>query len=131
MRPRCACIPGVFFLHVCNMEGSAGKYDLDILRVMYRGDMSKVRRTVTMFGDSLESEVEQVLEAFLVRDSRTLHKQLHKIRPNAQLMGAAFLLELVDSASKASHAQNYIELERCVFRMREEAAALAANLKRV
>ena len=73
----------------------------------------------------------QLLEAFLVRDSRALHKQLHKIRPNAQLMGAAHLLELVDSASKASHAQNYIELERCVFRMREEAAVLAANLKRV
>ena len=45
-------------------------------------------------------------------------------------MGAAHLLELVDSASKASHAQNYIELERCVFRMRR-AAVLAANLKRV
>lgn len=122
---------GVFFLHVCSMEGPAGKYDLDILRVMYRGDMGKVRRTIALFRDSLESEVEQVLEAFLVRDSRALHKQLHKIRPNAQLMGAADLLELVDSASKASHAQNYIELERCVFRMREEAAVLAANLKRV
>ncbi|MGC6532183.1 MAG: hypothetical protein ACON34_04185 [Flavobacteriales bacterium] len=45
------------------MEGPAGKYDLDILHEMYRGDMSKIRRTITVFRDSLESEVEQVLEA--------------------------------------------------------------------
>ena len=54
---------GVSFLHVCGMEGPAGKYDLDILHEMYRGDMSKIRRTITVFRDSLESEVEQVLEA--------------------------------------------------------------------
>ena len=66
-----------------------------------------------------------------MRDRQALHNQLHKMRPNAQLVGATYLLELVDLASKASHAQNDMELERYVFRMREEAAALAANLKRV
>ena len=63
------------------MEGPAGKYDLDILRVMYRGDMSKVRRTIALFGDSLENEVEQVLEAFLVRDSRAFINNCTKFVP--------------------------------------------------
>lgn len=106
-----------------------GTFDLSQLREMYRGDMSKVRRTVTVFRDSLEQEVERVLEAYLVRDRQALHNQLHKMRPNAQLVGAAHLLELVDAASAASHAENDMQVEQHVFRMREEAALLAANLK--
>lgn len=106
------------------MKNPSGTFDLTQLTEMYRGDLSKVRRTVEVFRESIQQEVVVLQAAWIKQDSEGVRNQLHKMRPNAQLLGAKQLLHWIDEVSKANHGNDGFAIELGINRMLKEAKAV-------
>lgn len=107
----------------------AGVFDVSTLSKMYNGNHTLVERTVRVFRETLPEDVQAMTDAWLTTVADNVHNQVHKMRPNARLLGATSLTYCLDLISRASHQGNAFELEMALSRIRSESEALQNSLR--
>lgn len=95
--------------------------DLSDLRRMYGDRRDLLHRILSSYNENLSSNIDELLEGWLARDFDAMHVVLHRMRPNAKLVGARKLEVMLEQLDKAALGKDQFTLEMLLASARAEA----------